>query len=636
MLIKQQFLRRNALFIWGSLVVGVTTLAAIVALHALPLRAAYDVGAQPAPISRLYAPEYNATMSYAYSHGQSLILAPMAGAGAYEVLVRMGGPGGRDPLPTSIEIGGRSVDLGNVGSMRLFRFLAPADGRGVLAVRLTSATLQPPGEPRRLGVLLDYLEIRSKGWALPSLQTLGIALILMGGAWIAITLLVDDRRAALALLALAAMGTLWVVWVLRSQHASPVLWSVAAAVVAMFGALAARPPLWLVQRTLLAVALLLAAWRVALWVIAWAALQTGAWLSPLAQLIVSDRKALSAWSIPWHVPFDQAIGAAWSQWDSRLYLSIVTLGYQHPPEEHANMAFLPLYPLLIRIALPLTGGDAVAAGLIVTHVALLAAALIFADVIRRDFDASIAYRAIATLLCFPTSFFLGAVYAEAVALALLALTLWGLRRQRWMLAGVAGFFLSLTRLPGALMAPVIALALLERAGWRRPPLSSAYLAPLLPALGLGLFMAYQWWRFGSPLIFMQTQRDIWDQQLSPPWVQLSMMIETIITGADHWSGRWITRVFQLLVWLMFAGLSALALRRMPLVYSLAAVMMLAPAYLTNVSHSLPRYVLLALPAFVAAAVLIERRPMTLALATSASLILLIWATALFVNGFFVG
>lgn len=91
MLIKQQFLRRNALFIWGSLFVGVTMLAAIVALHALPLRAAYDVGAQPAPISRLYAPEYNATMSYAYSQGQSLILAPMAGAGAYEVLVRMGG-----------------------------------------------------------------------------------------------------------------------------------------------------------------------------------------------------------------------------------------------------------------------------------------------------------------------------------------------------------------------------------------------------------------------------------------------------------------------------------------------------------------------------------------------------------------
>ncbi len=634
MVVDRQFFWYSAFFAWGSLVTGIAMLAAIVALHLMPLRAVYDVGSQPVPISSLYAPERNATMSYAYSQGRSLIPAPMVGAGAYEVLVRMGGPGGRDLVPVSIAIGERSIAIGDVGSIRVFRVLAPADARGALALHLTSATSQPPGETRRLGLLLDHLEIRSTGWALPSLRTLGVALTLMGGAWLAIFLLVDDRRLALVLLALAAIGTVWVVWVLRGQSASSVLWSVAGAVVAAFGALAAHPPSWLVRRTLIAVAVLVGMWRVTLWVVAWAALQTGAWLAPLAQWIVSDAGSLSALTIPLSVPFNQVIGTAWSQWDSRLYLSIVTLGYQHPPEEYANMAFLPLYPLLIRMALPFTGGDAVTAGLIVSHGALFTAALIVADVVRRDFDAQIAYRSIATLLCFPTSFFLGAVYAESVALALLALTLWGLRRRRWLLAGVAGFLLSLTRLPGVLMAPVIALALLEHAGWRRPPLARAYLAPLLPALGLGLFMAYQWWRFGSPFLFMQTQRDIWDQQASPPWVQLSMMIETISAGADHWSGRWTTRVFQLLVWLTFAGLTAAALRRLPLVYGLTTIAMLAPAYLTNVSHSLPRYVLLALPAFIAAAMLIERRPMLLA--TPLALILLAWATALFVNGFFVG
>ncbi|MGB9752461.1 hypothetical protein [Roseiflexus castenholzii] len=629
-----RLLWRGAFFIRGSIAIGAAMVAAIVALFMLPVRAVYDVGSQFAPISSLYAPERSA-ISYAYSQGQSLVLAPMVGAGTYEVLVRMGGPGGRDPLPARVEIGGYSAAIGDVGSIRVFRFLAPANAHGALAVRLTSATLQPSDDPRRLGLLLDYLEIRSLGWALPSLFAAGVALILIGSAWIAMTLLIKDRWLALALLTLMAIGTVWIVWGLRGQSASPLLWSVAAAVLAAFGALAAHPPPWLVRRTLVAVTLLVVAWRVALWVVAWVSLQTNAWLAPLAQWMVSDARALSTLTIPLFVPFGQVTGAAWSQWDSRLYLSIVLLGYQHPPEEYANMAFLPLYPLFIRMLLPLTGGDAVAAGLIVTHCALLAAALIVADVVRRDFDEQIAYRAVATLLCFPTSFFLGAVYAESLALALLALTLWGLRRQRWMLAGVAGFFLSLTRLPGVLMAPVIAVALLEHAGWRRPPLTRAYLAPLLPLAGLGLFMAYQWWRFGSPLLFMRTQRDIWDQHLSPPWVQLSMMIETIATGADHWSGRWPTRVFQLLVWLAFAGLTAFVLRRLPPVYGLTAVMMLAPAYLTNVSHSLPRYVLLALPAFVAAAALIERRSVLL-LATPVVLALLAWATALFVNGFFVG
>lgn len=611
---------------------ALATLAVLVVLHTIPVRMAYDIGSQSAPVSGLYDPEYNAMMSYAYSRGQSLILAPMAGMGTHEVRLRIGGPGGRDPLLTGIETGGRTITVGSVGALRVVRFLAPANAQGTLAVRLTSATLQPPGDSRRLGLLLDYLEIRSTGWVLPSFMTMSIAFLLMGSAWMTVTLLVDNRRVALAFLALAFLGIIGIIWQLRVQGISPLLWSVAGAAGAAFSVLVVRPPAWLVHRTFVAVILLVALWRGMLWIVAWVALQTGAWLSPPAQLIVSDTRVLSNVLYP---PFEQIASTVWSQWDSRLYLSIVTLGYQHPPEEHANMAFLPLYPILIRMTLPFTGGNAVVAGLIVTHCALFAAVLIVADLVRRDFDAGIAYRTVATLLCFPTSFFLGAVYAESVALALLALTLWGLRHQHWMIAGFAGFLLSLARLPGVLVAPVIALAILEHAGWRRPPLTHIYLAPLLPVLGLGCFMAYQWWLFGSPFLFMQTQRDIWDQHMSPPWVQPTMMVESIITGAVHWSGRWPVRVFQLLVWATFAGLTVVALRRLPPVYSLATVMMLAPAYLTNVSHSLPRYVLLALPAFIVIALLIERRPIV-RLAIPVALVLLVWTTALFVNGFFVG
>ena len=622
---------QNTVFTRGSLVAAIATLAIMILIHTVPMRVTYDIGSQPAPISRLFDAERSTSMSYAYSQGESLILEPMIGFGTYEVRVRMGGPGGRDPLPTTITVGGEEIAIGEVGAMRVYRFLAPADARGALAVIVRSATIQPPGDARRLGVLFDDLEIRSLGWMLPSLLSLGVALVMSGSAWIVVALLNDRKAWTVALLALASIVTVGVVWLLRSQSDSLELWLLAGMVLLAFGALVVRPPSWLVRRTMLAAALLVGVWRVALWIVAWAALHTSQRLFPLAQHIVSSTDG----KVRAPVTFMQVVSTTWSHWDSRLYLSIVTPGYQHPPEEHANMAFLPFYPLLIRALLPLTGGDAVLAGIIVAHCALIAAVLLFADVVARDFGAQVAYRAVATLLCFPTSFFLGAVYAESLALALLALTLWGLRRQRWMLAGIAGFFLSLTRLPGVLIAPVLALTILEHTWWRLPPLSRAYLAPLLPALGIGLFMAYQWQRFGSPLVFFQTQRDIWDQQLSPPWVQLFMMIDTIATGATHWSGHWPTRAFQLAVWLSFAGLTAIALRRLPLAYSLTGVMMLLPAYLTNVSHSLPRYVLLALPAFLMMALLIERRPALLA-AIPAALVLLGWTTALFVNGFFVG
>jgi hypothetical protein len=622
---------RNTVFIGGSLVAVIATLAILLLINTFPVRVAYDIGSQPAPISHLFGAERNASMSYAYSQGGSLILEPMIGFGTYEIRVRMGGPGGRDPLPTTITVGGEEIAIGEVGAMRVYRFLAPTDARGALAVIVKSATIQPPGDTRRLGVLFDDLEIRSIGWTPPSVLTLVVAVVAFGSGWMTIALLSDRKAWSVALLAPVSIMTNGIAWLLRSQNDSLELWFLASMAMTAFGALVVHPPSWLVRRTLLAAALLVGVWRVALWIVAWAALHTSEQLFPLAQHIVNSTDS----KVQAPVTFTQVVSTAWSHWDSRLYLSIVTLGYQHPPEEYANMAFLPFYPLLIRALLPLTGGDAVLAGMIVTHCALIAAVLLFADVVARDFGAQVAYRAVATLLCFPTSFFLGAVYAESVALALLALALWGLRRQRWMLAGIAGFFLSLTRLPGVLIAPVIALAIVEHAGWRLPPLTRAYLAPLLPALGIGLFMAYQWQQFGSPLIFLQTQRDIWDQQLSPPWVQLFMMIDTIATGATHWSGHWPTRAFQLAVWLSFAGLTAIALRRLPLAYSLTGVMMLLPAYLTNVSYSLPRYVLLALPAFLMMALLIERRPALLA-AIPAALVLLGWTTALFVNGFFVG
>lgn len=391
---------QNTVFTRGSLVAAIATLAIMILINTVPMRVAYDVGSQPAPISRLFDAERSTSMSYAYSRGESLILEPMIGIGTYEVRMRMGGPGGRDPLPTTITVGGEEVAIGEVSAMRVYRFLAPTDARGALAVIVRSTTIQPPGDTRRLGVLFDDLEIRSTGWTLPSMLTLVVAVVAFGSGWMTIALLSDRKAWSVALLVPVSIVTGGIAWLLRSQNESLELWLLTGMTMTAFGALVVRPPSWLVRRTLLAAALLVGVWRVALWIVAWAALHTSERLFPLAQHIVSSNDG----KVRAPVTFMQVVSTAWSHWDSRLYLSIVTPGYQHPPEEYANMAFLPFYPLLIRALLPLTGGDAVLAGMIVAHCALIAAVLLFADVVAGDFGARVAYRAVATLLCFPTSF----------------------------------------------------------------------------------------------------------------------------------------------------------------------------------------------------------------------------------------
>jgi Gpi18-like mannosyltransferase len=281
-------------------------------------------------------------------------------------------------------------------------------------------------------------------------------------------------------------------------------------------------------------------WRLVLWVVGWAALESSQSFFSVARLIAGYGNVTDASRI---TP-EFVLGSAWVQWDSNWYLSIVEQGYQYEAAKPSNIAFFPFYPMLIRAFMPITFNNAVLSGLIIANVSLLAGIILLTDLVARDFGAMVAYRTVSALLLFPTSFFFGALYTESLALALLALTLWAVRREHWWLAGIAGLFLSATRVPGVLIAPVLALALISRNGWRWPRFQPVLLTPLLPVAGLGLFMLYQWHRFGSPFVFLQIQ-DVWDQNLSPPWVQPLKMIESIVTRSAQWNGPWPMRVVQL-------------------------------------------------------------------------------------------
>ncbi len=93
-------------------------------------------------------------------------------------------------------------------------------------------------------------------------------------------------------------------------------------------------------------------------------------------------------------------------------------------------------------------------------------------------------------------------------------------------------------------------------------------------------------------------------------------------------------IFQAVIWFSFIGLTIVALRRLPPIYGLTMLLLLLPAYLSNRSQSLPRYVLIGFPAFVAIAVMarpIAARRIVLAI----MLPLLALAAFLFTNGFWV-
>jgi Gpi18-like mannosyltransferase len=241
------------------------------------------------------------------------------------------------------------------------------------------------------------------------------------------------------------------------------------------------------DRPLYVVGLLFVAWRAALWFLAALGVELGDALRPLAERMIYDHTTYSPTERLWG-----ALAAGWSHWDSQHYLSIASTGYEFYGQRWPNAAFFPLYPLLIRATAPLIGGSEMVAALVLAQLGLFGALLLLYDLLAHDFGRAVAYRSLLLLLLAPTSFFFAAIYSESLALLLLVATLWAIGRERWWLAGTAGFLLALTRLPGVLIAPIILFAYLQRLGWRWRAIRPPALAALLPPIGLGLFMLYQW------------------------------------------------------------------------------------------------------------------------------------------------
>jgi hypothetical protein len=570
----------------------------------------------------LHGIEKTQWMSYVYTNGDAALQLPEIGAGRYLVEMRMGGPSGGFSTKAHLGIETRQVDLGVLAPVRLYHLLAPVGSGGNLRLAVQSTTIQPPDDPRQLGVLLERVGVRSLGPATPPAALLLAVPAVLLLLWMAIRQLgasMPWKTLLLAILSVTLCGT----YALFRGRVAMQPWWIGIGLSAIAGMSLSRADNWESARSLRGVALAFALWRLALWLIAIA----GLWYSDVIYRYGRGIAFSFGKTIFGHGEFIwRALAQSWMQWDAEHYQNIALYGYTFQNVRWPNIAFFPLYPLLIRLLLPITGNNVTIAALLVSNLALFAAVLLLYDLLARDFDRKVAYRTVLLLLLFPTSFYFVAGYTESLALALTVAALWAMRRERWWLAGTAGFFLALTRVPGVMIAPVLAVAYLQRRNWRWRSIRPDFLAIILPPLGLGLFMLYQWQRFDTPFAFLIAQQN-WNNGSAPPWV----IPEKIWRGV-RFSQEWEMATFQLCVWASFIGLMALAFLRLPLPYALTALLLLLPAYMANQRGSLVRHVLIAFPAFVALA-LVTQRLWLRWLIISTALPLLVVLTLLFVNGF---
>ncbi|GAB4149982.1 MAG: hypothetical protein Fur0021_11820 [Candidatus Promineifilaceae bacterium] len=209
-----------------------------------------------------------------------------------------------------------------------------------------------------------------------------------------------------------------------------------------------------------------------------------------------------------------------SRWDTGFYLSIATEGYQYWGAPLPSVAFFPLYPLLIRLAMPLMGGDAMLAGIMVSHATLLLAAVLFYRLVSDEWGPEVANRAVWYLLIFPTAFFGSAVYSESLFLLTTIGAFYLARKGYWKGAALLAIATTLTRLVGLIIVPLLLLEWLRQYRQGEQPGWGALLAPALAPLGTGAYMAYLQRTFGDPLAFVHASA-AWARTPRSPLVMLA-------------------------------------------------------------------------------------------------------------------
>jgi hypothetical protein len=325
--------------------------------------------------------------------------------------------------------------------------------------------------------------------------------------------------------------------------------------------------------------------------------------------------------------------AVWGRWDAVHYLDIANRGYYG-----TDMAFFPLYPLLIHVAGKFVGSELIA-GLIISNVALFFGLLFFYKLVEHQFDRSVAHRAIFYVSIFPSAIFFSAVYTESLFFALTVASFYYIREHKWLTAGLLGALAALTRVEGVLLVVPYVIELFSGEGigsWRRwlatrESSARALGGALLIPLGLALYMAWLWVLRGDPLYFTHVQAH-WNRKLAWPWASVWHSFHMIATShvAAVVSNQVLELVFTvLMIAILVAGFYLLR-------PSLAAYMTLSILVPMSTSSlmSMPRFALVLFPMFIILAVW-GKRPWVNSAIVAFSLPLLGLFTVLFADWYWV-
>lgn len=213
----------------------------------------------------------------------------------------------------------------------------------------------------------------------------------------------------------------------------------------------------------------------------------------------------------------------WLTGDSGWYNLIMTHGYVifHHLKAQETIAFFPLFPDMVRIVSDVLHVSVKTTSMVCNFMLVVGAAFFLYKITehmaiqaRRANPAMLARVSVILFLLNPASFFFVSMYADALLVFCITISIYFALRHSFITAAVFAGLASATKSTGSLLIPVLVLMYVQE-NWQeirqirilvRTHALKLFAIIVVSASGLLAYMGYLWHRFGDPLLFIKIEK----------------------------------------------------------------------------------------------------------------------------------
>ena len=221
-----------------------------------------------------------------------------------------------------------------------------------------------------------------------------------------------------------------------------------------------------------------------------------------------------------------------ARFDTGYYEGIAWGGYAPVAGGRSNIAYFPVYPMLMRLVGRVWGRHHATyflAGIAVSWVCFVLAMVSLYYLARLDLPRRRAERAVLLTAVFPFAFFFGVAYSESTFLLFTVLAFYLFRTRRWMLGGLCGAVATATRVPGILMVPALAWVAWRSAEPTANDRAKAAAGLTLATTGFGAYCWYIYRLTGNPFEWAITLQRWGYYPGGSPWLAPVALARQLLT-----------------------------------------------------------------------------------------------------------